>query len=164
MRWVPFLLFAYLVVAIQFALAGALGWGAWTPNLVLLLVIFVGMHAMLEPAMIAGLLLGLMHDVVASHGIGTYALGYTVIAGIAVQLRGIMYSDHIVTHVMMPLLLGMLLLIYLVFRQWIRNFYFPVDGTVSMRAGLASVIATSLLAVPAIAMLRRYRRAFAFEK
>lgn len=164
MRWVPFFLIAYLVVAVQFALTSALGWGAWTPNLVLLLVIFIGMHALLEPAMIAGLILGLMHDVIASNGIGTYALGYTVIAAIAVQLRGIMYSDHIVTHVMMPLGLGTLLLVYLVCRQWVRNLYYPLDGTVSFRGGLASLVATSLLAVPAISVLQKFRRTFAFEK
>ena len=164
MRWLPFLIVAYLVVAVQFALASVLGWGSWTPNLVLLLVIFVGMHAPLEPAMVAGLILGLMHDVVASHGIGTYALGYAVVAAIAVQLRGVMYSDHVVTHVMMPLTLGLLLLIYMTIRQWLRNLYFPLDGTVSFRGGLASLLVTSVLAVPAIGGLRKFRRTFAFEK
>ena len=164
MRWFPFLIVSYLVVAVQFTLASVLGWGIWTPNLVLLFVLFVGMHAMLEPAMVAGLILGLMHDVIASHGIGTYALGYTLIAAIAVQLRGVMYSDHIVTHIMMPLALGLLLLFYLLFRQWLRNLYFPLDGTFSFRAGLASLVVTSVLAVPAINVMRKFRRTFAFEK
>lgn len=164
MRWFPFLLLAYIVVAVQFALGGALGWGQWTPNLVFLLVIFVGMHALLEPAMVAGLILGLMHDLIASHGIGTYALSYALIAAIAVQLRGIMYSDHIVTHVMMPLALGFLLLIYLVIRQWLRNLYYPGDYPVTFGGGLRSLITTSVLAVPAISVLRHFRRTFAFDK
>lgn len=164
MRWFPFLLLAYIVVAVQFALGGALGWGGWTPNLVFLLVIFVGMHALIEPAMVAGLVLGLMHDVIASHGIGTYALGYAVVAAIAVQLRGIMYSDHMVTHVMMPLGLGFLLLLYLLARQWVRNLYYPFDHPVTFGAGMASLIVTSALAIPVIGVLRRYRRTFAFDK
>lgn len=164
MRWFPFLLLAYIVVAVQLALGGALGWGQWTPNLVFLLVVFVGMHALLEPAMIAGLLLGLMHDVIASHGIGTYALAYTLLAALAVQLRGIMYSDHIVTHVMMPMGLGVLLLVYLLFRQWVRNLYYPYDHPVTISAGIASLFVTCLLAVPVIGVLRSFRRSFAFEK
>ena len=164
MRWFPFLLLAYVLVAVQFALRGALGWGAWTPNLVFLLVVFVGMHALVEPAMIAGLLLGLMHDVIASHGIGTYGLAYALIAGIAVQLRGIMYSDHIVTHVMMPLALGFLLLVYLLLRQWVRNLYYPFDQPATFGTGMASLVITSVLAVPVINVLRHFRRTFAFEK
>jgi rod shape-determining protein MreD len=164
MRWFPFLLLAYIVVAVQLALRAALGWGAWTPNLVFLVVMFVGMHALLEPAMIAGLLLGLMHDVIASHGIGTYALGYTVVAAIAVQLRGVMYSDHFVTHIMMPFGLGFALLMYLLFRQWVRNLYYPFDHPEMFGAGMASLVITSALAVPMIRTLRYFRRTFAFEK
>jgi rod shape-determining protein MreD len=164
MRWFPFLLLAYMVVAVQLALRGALGWGVWTPNLVFLLVIFVGMHALLEPAMIAGLLLGFMHDVIASHGIGTYTLAYAVVAGIAVQLRGIMYSDHVVTHVMMPFALGLGMLLYLLFRQWVRNLYYPFDHPETFGAGMASLIVTCLLAVPMIGVLRHFRRTFAFDK
>ena len=164
MRWIRFFLVAYIVVAVQFALRGALGWGVWTPNLVFLLVVFVGMHALIEPAMIAGLVLGLMHDVIASHGIGTYALAYTILAAIAVQLRGVMYSDHIVTHVMMPFALGLLLLLYLLLRQWLRNLYFPFDHPVSFGAGFASLVVTTILAVPALWLLRHFRRAFAFDK
>ena len=164
MRWFPFFLLAYIVVAVQLALRGALGWGQWTPNLVFLLVVFVGMHALIEPAMIAGLILGLMHDVIASHGIGTHALAYALLAAIAVQLRGIMYSDHIVTHIMMPLALGVLLLAYLLVRQWIRNLYYPYDHPITFGSGVASLISTCVLAVPAIWLLRNFRRTFAFDK
>ena len=164
MRWFPFFVLAYLFVAVQFSLGGVLGWGEVTPDLVLLLVIFIGMHASMEPALIAAFMLGLMHDVIASHGMGTYALGYTIIAAFAVQLRGIMYSDHLVTHVMMPLMLGSVLLIYLLVRQSVRNFYFVPEYNISLRPRLMSVLITTALAVPIITTLRRFRRSFAFEK
>lgn len=163
MRWFPFLILAYLVVAVQLSLRAALGWGNWTPNLVLIVVLFVGMHAALEPAMIGGLVLGLMHDVIASNGIGTYALGYVAVAAIAVQLRSVMYSDHIVTHVMMPLGLGFGLLVYMLFRQWVRNLYYPFDHPLTFGGGMASLFVTCIIAVPLIGFLRRFRRAFAFE-
>ena len=37
MRWFPFFIFAYVLVSLQFALGGILGWGEKTPNLVLIL-------------------------------------------------------------------------------------------------------------------------------
>jgi rod shape-determining protein MreD len=164
MRWLPFLILAYVFVAVQFSLGSVLHhWGEWTPNLVLLLVLFIGMHAMLEPALVAGLILGLMHDVIASHGIGTYALGYAMLAFFAVQLRGIMYSDHIVTHVMMPFLLGVILVVYLVFRQWVRGFYYPPDDLVSFGGRFMGVLVTTAAAIPVIGLLRKIRKVFAFE-
>ena len=163
MRWLPFYILAYLFVAVQFALGGALRWGAWTPNIVLLFLLFIGMHAPVEQALMAGFMLGLMHDVIASHGIGTYALSYAIIGAIAVQLRAVMYSDHLVTHVAMPLLLGTGLLVYLLVRQWLRNFYFAPVADVGFRSGMMSVLITSVLAVPVIGLLRKFRRPFSFD-
>lgn len=163
MRSIPFIILAYLVVATQFALANTLGWGEATPNLVLLLVIFIGLHAPTEPALVAGFVLGLMHDVITSHGIGAYTLAYPLIAALTVQLRSAMYADHLVTHVAMPLLLGLGLTIYLWVRQMIRGWFFVEEPTITFSRRMLEVLATAALAIPAIWLLRKTRRAFAFE-
>ena len=155
MRWFPFLILAYLFVAVQFALGGILQWHEKTPNLVLLLVIFIGLHAPTEPAMIAGFVLGLMHDVVASHGIGTYTLAYTFVALLAVQLRGVMYADHLVTHVMMTLLLATAVVLYLVFRAWVRHFYYDEPG-ISFGPRMMSVLATAAIHDPRMPPSQQY--------
>lgn len=163
MRWLVFLIFAYFVVSLQFALGGILGMGEKTPNLVLLLVIFIGLHAPVDAALVAGFMLGLMHDVISAHGIGTYALAYSLISGIAFQLRGVMYADHVATHFTITILLGVLLIFYLMFRHWVRSFVFSGEATITFWPQLLGVLLTAVLAVPAIHMLRKIRRTFQFS-
>lgn len=165
MRWFPFAILAYLFVAVQFSLGGIVGWGEVTPNLVLLLLIFIGLHAPSDPAIVAGFVLGFAHDVIsgASLGIGTYSLAYPLLAMIAVQLRGAMYADHAVTHVAQSLLFGVLLTLYLLTRQFVRGWYFTEEPSVHLKPRLLSVLATAALSIPVIWMLRKIRRSFAFE-
>ena len=164
MRWFPFVILAYLFVAVQFSLGGALGWGEVTPNLILLFLLFIGLHAPTDAALVAGFTLGLLHDIIASHGIGTYTLAYPLIAVMTVQLRGAMYADHAVTHVAVTLLQGTALTIYLWVRQWIRALYFTEEPTISFKSRMLGVLVTGALAMPAIWALRKVRRSFAFEK
>lgn len=163
MRWLPFAILAYLLVSLQFALGGILRFGEYTPNLVLLFLIFIGLHAPLDAALIAGFTLGLMHDVISSHGIGAYALGYTLIAGLTFQLRGIMYADHVATHFTITIILGVLLAGYLIFRHWVRGFYFADEASIQFWPQFVAVLLAAVIAVPGIYGLRRIRRLFAFS-
>jgi rod shape-determining protein MreD len=163
MRWLPFIIFAYFFVSLQFALGGILSAWRFTPNLVLLLVIFIGLHAPLDAALLAGLLLGLMHDVISAHGIGTYALAYSLLAALAFQLRGIMYADHVATHFTITILLGLLLIAYLIFRHWMRGFFFAGETSVAFWPQAVGILLTAVLALPVIHLLRKMRRTFQFS-
>lgn len=163
MRWLPFLILAYLVVSLQLALGGILKLGEYSPNLVLLFIIFIGLHAPIEAALIAGFILGFMHDVVSSHGIGTYALAYSLIAGLTYQLRGIMYADHVATHFTITILLGFLLVGYLLLRHWVRAFYFVEEYAIQFWPQMVGVLLTAVIAVPGIYLLRKIRRTFQFS-
>ncbi len=163
MRWLPFAILAYLVVSIQFALGGILKLNEYTPNLVLILMIFIGLHAPLDAVLIAAFALGFMHDVISLHGIGTYALGYSLVAALAFQLRGIMYADHVATHLTITIILGFVLICYMMLRHWVRSFYFAGEPSISFWPQISAVLVSAFLAVPAIHFLRKIRRTFAFS-
>lgn len=163
MRWLPFLILSYVVVSLQFALGGILRAGEYTPNIVLLLAIFIGLHAPLDAVLLAGFLLGLMHDIISVHGIGTYALAYSLLGAMAFQLRGMMYADHAATHFTMTLLLGLLLIVYILLRHWVRSFFFVGEPSISFWPHAMSILITAVLAVPLIYMLRKIRRTFQFS-
>jgi len=163
MRWLPFVLLSYLFVCVQFALGAALRWGEATPDLVLLLVVFVGLHAPPRVALAGAVAAGLMADVVAGQGIGTYAVGYALVAALCGQLRDVLYPDHAVTHVTVTLVGGLAVATYLEVRHGVRSIFFADEPTIAfVRRALGSA-ATAALAVPVIWALRRMRRAFAFS-
>lgn len=164
MRWLPFLIIAYLVVSIQFAMGGILQQYQSTPNLVLLLVIFIGLHAPLDAALLACFALGFMHDIISAHGIGTYALAYSLIGALAFQLRSIMYADHVATHFTITILLGITLILYVMFRHWVRSFYFVDEYAINFWQQFVGVLITAFLALPTIYFLRKIRRTFHFAK
>ena len=163
MRWLPFLILAYLFVCAQFALGGALRWGEATPDLVLLAVVFVGLHAPLRTALSAAFVAGLMHDLIAGHGLGTYVVGYVLVVAITSQLRDVMYPDHAVTHVTATLVGGVALATYLEVRHALRSIFFADEPPVAFWQRMLGALASAALAVPVIWLLRRARRMFAFS-
>ena len=162
MRWITFAIAAYLFVSTQFALGGLLGWGEATPNLVLVLVVFVALHAQPRPALAAAFVAGLMHDVIAGHGLGTYALGYPLAVAAASPLRDVMSADHAATHALVTFALGVLLAIYLDVRHVVRARLVPDDPSIAIGARLLGATATAALAIPVLWALRGARNAFAF--
>lgn len=163
MRWLPFLILSYLSVCVQFALGGALRWGEATPNLVMLLVVFVGLHAPLRTALSAAFVAGLMHDVIAGHGLGTYVVGYAIVVALASQLRDVMYPDHAVTHVAVAFVGGVALATYLEVRHGVRSCFFADEPPIAFGRRLLAALASAALAIPVIWLLRRMRRMFAFS-
>ena len=163
MRWLPFVILSYLFVCAQFALGGASRWGEATPDVVLLLVVFVGLHAPQRTALAAAFVAGLMHDVIAGHGLGTYVVGYVLVVALAAQLRDVMYADHAVTHVAVTFVGGAALAAYLELRHGLRGYFFADDPPIAFWRRVLGALASAALAVPVIWVLRRMRRAFAFS-
>lgn len=163
MRWLPFLILAYLFVCAQFALGGALRGGEATPDVVLLAVVFVALHAPVRTALAAAFVAGLMHDLIAGHGLGTYVVGYVIVVGLTSQLRDVMYPDHAVTHVTTALVAGVTLATFLEVRHALRSIFFDGEPPVAFWQRVLGALASAALAVPVIWVLRRMRRMFAFS-
>ncbi|MFT3784546.1 MAG: rod shape-determining protein MreD [Tepidisphaeraceae bacterium] len=165
MRWPVFILVAYVMVGLQLAVNGFLQIEPWTPSLPLLLVLFVGLHAPGPTALLAGFVTGVGHDVISAGSLGTYAFCYSVIAGAALQLRQVMYREHPATHAMLTLLCGTLLALLLLVKNAIRAHIVTDDFTSpGFFRTLGMTIASAVLAVPVMYLLRKIRAGFAFRQ
>ncbi len=112
MNWLVFTLAAYLVYALQGGLAPLWTVGGITPNLLLVLMIFVGLHTPRPVALIAALILGLLMDLrpgpLPEGGVlvGPHTLGFLIGGYATLQLRNLLFRGSVITLVLMTLLVG----------------------------------------------------------
>lgn len=98
MRWLSWLILAYLVLGLQSGLSGYLGWNHVPPNLVLIVVIFLSLNAPREPALAGAFVVGLMQDVLTQEPMGTYALTCGLVTLMVQASQPVVYRDHPLTH------------------------------------------------------------------
>src|SRR2546421_83322 len=79
MRWISYFILAYLIIAIQMALAGYLRWGQASPNLVLPAAVFIAINARREHALIGAFGLGFLQDLFSQHPLGLYAFAFGMV-------------------------------------------------------------------------------------
>ncbi len=164
MRWWTFLIVAYLIVCVQFAQASVLQLGGWAPNLILILVVFLALHAATEPALVGCVLIGFMHDAITDQGLGTHPLIYGLLGLSVTQLRAIMYREHPFTHLTLGAMIGLAYILMLNLREWLRAFWLKEEETVFIATQLGGVLLTMLLAPVMIYFLRSIRKYFAFKQ
>ena len=80
MRWLTFLILAYLAVALQIGLSPYLAYHGAAPNLVLLAVIFIAVNAPRDSALLGCFALGVMQDLVSHQPPGLFAFSYGLVA------------------------------------------------------------------------------------
>ena len=174
MRWWVFILFAYLVVALQVGVADALAipsrFGAIQPRLILLLAVFVGLSAAPGVALAAWVALGLVVDLVSPQPgvtlVGPYALGYLVAGYVLLQGRTMVFRQHPLTMGMMILVCGLAahLVVVLVFS--IRTWYDPLpgfSGGTELVRRFFSLLVTGLLGVILAGPIFRLAPVFGFH-
>lgn len=99
MRWLVFLIFAYLLLGAQVGVGEHFRVMGASPNLVLLGVVFIALNTPREAALTAALLLGLFHDLAASSGpFGLHAVAYGLVGLAATSANREVYTDHPLTH------------------------------------------------------------------
>lgn len=112
MNWLAFTAAAYIAYALQGGLAPLWTLGGVTPNLLLVLMIFVGLQAPRPVTLVAALLLGLLMDLRPSPLpggaalIGPHALGFLVGGYATLQLRSLLFRGSVISLVVMTLLVG----------------------------------------------------------
>ncbi len=116
MRWIPFLIFAYLFVLAQSTLGKILTFdrlpiGPIGPDLLVLLAVFVGLNVRnLVDGMIACWLIGFMIDLTTAGGvglatrIGPMAFGYCLSVWMVFALREAMFRDKALPQMLMAAL------------------------------------------------------------
>src|SRR3954465_14398341 len=108
MRWLPYLILAYVTLGVQIGLGTYVSWHGASPNLVLIVALFIALNAPRGAALLGCFSLGLLQDLLS-----TTPGGVSARAGGLVALGGVMASHVIsrepsLTHLGLGLFAGLL--------------------------------------------------------
>lgn len=158
MRLSAYLILAYVAVAVQIGAADFMRIGHAKPDLVLLAVIFISIHAPREPALLGCFGLGLIQDLVSLSPLGLYALAYSLVGMFVVSTQELVYKAHPLTHISLGFVGGLLLMAVVVIHGWMRGPH------VSITDQFGGVLYTAALAPFVLGLLNLSRKAFAFSR
>jgi rod shape-determining protein MreD len=160
MRWAAFFILVYLAIGLQIGVgdyARVGGYGA-RPDLVLIAVIFIAIHAPRDAALLGAFAIGLVKDMTTLAPLGLYAVAYALVGMFTVSTQELIYRASIVTHVTLgfvgSLLAGAVVLIH----GWIKG------PPASFGEVFGSALYTALLAPLVLGVLNLARGAFSFRR
>lgn len=171
MRLFSYIFLAYFALALQIGLAPYIAYHGATPNLVLLAVVFIAVHAPRDAALVGCFALGFLQDLVTLQQPGLYAFSYGLVAMFVVSTQQVVYKEHPLTHFSLALAAGLMTAIVLLAHGWI----WPITprrveaGVVlpavrmSTTRELYRVLYTALLAPFLLGLLQRARTLFGFQ-
>ena len=165
MRWPAFFILVYVAVGLQIGMGDfvRIGGAGARPDLVLLAVIFIAIHAPRDAALLGAFTIGLVKDMTTLSPLGLYAIAYSVVGMFVVSTQEYVYRAHPVTHVTLgfagSLVAGAVVLIH----GWIKGppaSFAEVFGSALYTALLAPVILGALNLAKGAFSFRRRQRAF----
>jgi rod shape-determining protein MreD len=171
LRWIPFFILAYVVLGLQLGLGSYASFRGVSPNLLLLVVVFISLNARREEAMFASFLIGAIQDLITLQPFGLFAFSYGLVSLLVCWLAESVKRTHPLTHVFVTLMGAMLMGMILIVHDYFRPVgpVIPVGGTVvhAVRIGprvvLVSVLYTTIISPIVIGLLQLLNRPFAFE-
>jgi rod shape-determining protein MreD len=159
MRWLPYLILAYLAIGVQIGAGEALRFRGAKPDLVLLAVAFIAMNAPREAGLLGCFFIGLMTDLVTVQPLGLYALAYGVVGLIVSGSQEVVYREHPLSHLFLGLVGSLVVACVVLVHGWIAG-----SGRVPAGMLFGGALYTALLAPVVIWLLQRTRRAFSFQQ
>ncbi|MGN6505256.1 MAG: rod shape-determining protein MreD [Tepidisphaeraceae bacterium] len=158
MRWLPFILLAYLMLGLQIGLAGIARFGSGEINFVLIAAAFIAINAQRTAALPACFALGLLHDLVGIGPIGTYALAYSLVALTVAGTDRALSVEHPFTHVVVTFVGGVITGLTV----WCVGFgKYGIHTPLGPQ--LLTAVYTAIVAWPSLWVLTRMRRVFRFK-
>jgi rod shape-determining protein MreD len=157
MRWIPFILLAYLMLGLQIGLGGLMPHGG--VNFVLIAAVFLSINAQRSAAVPACFALGLLQDLAGIGTIGTYAMTYSVLALLIAGTDRALSAEHPLTHFVITLIGGIVTAILV----WLQGRLGAYGVPTPLADGLISAFYSALAAIPALWLLNRMRKAFRFR-
>jgi rod shape-determining protein MreD len=158
MRLPAYCILAYLAVGLQMGLSEYLRVGAARPDLVLLAVIFICIHAPRDAALLGAFGLGITQDLVSLNPLGLSALVYSLVGMFTISTQELVYKAHPVTHFGLGLMGGLISALAFAIHGWIRG------PRASVAELLAAALYTAVLAPLVLGLLNLTRYAFGFER
>jgi rod shape-determining protein MreD len=119
MKWLPFSILAMIALILQTTIAPAIAIHAIWPDCMFILTVHYALWASWPEAAIAGWCLGLLFDTQTLDPIGLHALCYGAAAWAIIQIRQVLFRDHVVTQFAITLLLAIFVQLTIwIFRSW----------------------------------------------
>ena len=172
MRWLPYLILAYVTLGVQIGLGTYVSWHGASPNLVLIVALFLALNAPRGAALLGCFSLGLLQDLLSTTPPGLYALSYGLVALVVVSASHVIGREHSLTHLGLGLFGGLVTAAVLSLHLILR----PPGGRVTDASGAAlpairgpmlplfiAAGYTALLAPAMLWILQRLKRPFAFQ-
>ncbi len=165
MRWLPFAILAYVVLALQLGLSGYDTLYGGRPQLVLLAGIFIALNASRDAALGGCLILGLLLDLLTAggHPVGVSAFAYAVVAIFVISTQELVYREHFLTHITLGLLGGLVVGLITYFHSLIYSAVYPKLPRVAFVPLLTSAVYTAVLAPIVLLVLQRVKKLFGFR-
>jgi rod shape-determining protein MreD len=171
LRWIPFVILGYVMLGLQLGLGAFTSFRGVSPNLLLLVVIFISLHARREEALLGSFLLGAIQDLISIQPIGLFAFSYGLVAMLVCWSVESVRRTHPLTHLSLTFLGGSIMGMILIVHDYFRPVgpVSTVGGTVAhaIRIGprvvAVSVLYTTLLSPIVIGLLQLLNPIFAFE-
>ena len=163
MRWPIYFILAYFAVALQIGIGSHFTvWGA-RPNLVMIAVVFIAMHAPRDAALLGCFALGIMQDLTTADPsrLGLYGLAYGLFALMIGGYGTPAVRGNPIMHFVLTLMCGIVTAFVVLLHGWLHRFTHGIPmpiGTMLWSAAYSALLAPFIL-VP----LNRLRRLFAFE-
>ena len=171
MRAFAYFILAYVALGLQVGLGRYVSWHDARPNLVLIAVVYIALHARREAALLGCFCDGLCQDFLSQHPPGLYALSYGLVGLVVSGAHQAIKRDHPLTHFALALVGGLMTAALLAAHTLLKpagQARVVGDSTVPpLRADILPLFVsagyTALLAPALLWLVGRATRAFAFQ-
>jgi rod shape-determining protein MreD len=162
MRWLTFIILAYITLGLQSGLARAIEFHSASPDFTLLAVIFLALNAPRDTALLACFILGLLRDLTGDGTLGLFALSYGSVAVLITGIQQAVNRKHPATHIILTLLGGTIVAIILSLHAWLR----PSESGIHPHVApfFTSAIYSAVLAPLVVGLLDRVSPIFRFQR
>ncbi|HLL89131.1 MAG TPA: rod shape-determining protein MreD [Tepidisphaeraceae bacterium] len=174
MRLLPYILLAYVALALQVGAGRYLQWHGAQPMLPLMAVVFIALNAPKDAALLAAFGVGLLQDLLSAQPIGLFGFAYGTAAALVTATQSVVYRGHPLTHALMTLLGGLVTMGVLLLHTLIHPI--PLSRAALDAAAVGTSVRTppmtlligvgysAVLAPIVVGVLNKLRRLFAFQQ
>lgn len=159
MNWILFGLVTYVFLALQIASRNLLVIGDAYPQLLLILLVFIGLSApsrvLAWAALVLGLLLDLQPGPITPPILGPHVIGYLAGAYVVVQLRTVLFPESVISFAALVFIAGIATHLVTIALFTARGLPWPLaepvahwSATEQLVNGFFSILYTTALAVP----------------